>query len=168
MSTELIYGFESKKYGKYGAKKVGIYNKKTNEIIKFDSKQELNRFLILKKYEENGKISNLECQKKFKLISLNKVIKTTRLIIKNKVLEETKTNLKKTYKADFYYHDNHIKKWVIEDVKSEATIKNEAYVITRKMVLDYLLQEKNTDTVFREVIENEMIDWSVEFATRDV
>lgn len=95
---------------KYGNKKIEVGG------MKFDSNKEYNRYRELKIMELAGEIKELETQKEFLLIP--------------KQAGERKV----TYKADFCYKtkDGEL---VVEDVKSEATRKDKAYIIKRKLML---------------------------------
>lgn len=95
---------------KYKSKKIILDN------IKFDSKKEGNRYEELKILEEAGLIKELELQKVFELQPSFK--------------KNGKTYRKITYKADFYYYDNHLKRYVVEDVKG---FKTEVYKIKKKL-----------------------------------
>lgn len=97
-------------YNKYSNKKVIL------DDIKFDSKREGNRYMELKMLEKSGLIKELELQKEFELQpSFKKSGKTYRKI---------------TYKADFYYFDNHLGRYVVEDVKG---FKTDVYNLKKKM-----------------------------------
>lgn len=78
---------------KYGAKRV------TLDGIKFSSKREAQRYGQLKLLQRAGKILDLECHPKYKLVVNNKLICS--------------------YSADFRYMKDG--KIVVEDVKSKAT-----------------------------------------------
>ena len=95
---------------KYKSKKIILDN------IKFDSKKEGNRYEELKILEEAGLIKELELQKVFELQPSFK--------------KNGKTYRKITYKADFYYYDTHLQKYVVEDVKG---FKTEVYKIKKKL-----------------------------------
>lgn len=95
---------------------------------KFDSKKEANRYLELCMLEKSGIIQNLERQKRFEIVP--------------KTDEERAV----FYIADFVYWEVKSGKLVCEDVKSEATRKDKAYIIKRKL-FKYLY--KNYE--FREV-----------------
>ena len=95
---------------KYKSKKIILDN------IKFDSKKEGNRYEELKILEEAGLIKELELQKVFELQPSFK--------------KNGKTYRKITYKADFYYYDNHLQRYVVEDVKG---FKTEVYKIKKKL-----------------------------------
>lgn len=95
---------------KYHSKKVIV------DGIKFDSKRESERYINLKILEKAGMIKELELQKVFELQPTFK--------------KEGKTYRKITYVADFFYYDNHLKRYIAEDVKG---YKTEVYKIKKKM-----------------------------------
>lgn len=95
---------------KYHSKKIILDN------IKFDSKKEGNRYEELKILEKAGLIKELELQKVFELQPSFK--------------KNGKTYRKITYKADFYYYDNHLKRYIVEDAKG---FKTEVYKIKKKL-----------------------------------
>ena len=97
-------------YNKYSNKKVILDN------IKFDSKKESNRYVELKMLEKAGLIKELELQKEFILLPSFK--------------KNGKTYRKTTYKADFYYFDNHLGKYIVEDVKG---FKTDVYKLKKKL-----------------------------------
>lgn len=100
------------------------YGNHTTEIndIKFDSKKEGRRYLVLMDKLKNGEISDLRLQVQFTLIEGFKTA-TGQTIKPEK------------YIADFSYIDEH-GEYVVEDVKSEATRKKEAYLIKKKQMAD--------------------------------
>lgn len=121
---------------KYNNKKV-VYKDKV-----FDSKKELSRFIELELLQRAKEISDLECQSKFELIPALREPDTIGKrggIKKGKVIEQAVY-----YYADFMYFDNRKQKWIVEDVKSEAT-KTQSYIIKRKLFKwiykDYLFVE---------------------------
>lgn len=99
------------KKNKYGNNKI-----KANNNMTFDSKKEYNRYLELNLLEKAKEISNLELQREFVLIPKQKGERAV------------------TYKADFCYTDK-AGNFIVEDVKSEATKKDKAYIIKRKLML---------------------------------
>lgn len=101
------------KENKYKNKKV-IYNG-----IKFDSIKEKNRYMQLLYLEKAGLIKDIKLQYEFELqpaFTLNK-----------------KKIRKITYIADFYYYDNNLNDYVVEDVKSEITKKDKTYCLKKKL-----------------------------------
>ena len=117
---------QEQKANKYKNVKV-IYNGKV-----FDSIKEKNRYLWLKVLEEEGKISELELQKKFLL------------------QEEFTYNGKKErpiyYIADFFYYSKELNCYIAEDVKSEIT-RTSTYKIKKK-----LFEYKYPNVCFKEII----------------
>lgn len=95
---------------KYHNKKVILDN------IKFDSKREKNRYMELKILEEAGLIKELELQKRFELQPSFK--------------KNGKAYRKIEYIADFCYFDNHLGKYICEDVKG---FKTDVYKLKKKM-----------------------------------
>lgn len=100
---------------KYHSKKVII------DGIKFDSKKEGKRYEELKILEKSGLIKDIELQPKFLLIDT--------------IRYNGKTYPKTYYIADFRYYDNHLNKYIVEDVKSEITAKDKTYRLKIKMLL---------------------------------
>lgn len=108
-------------------------NKVVKNGIKYDSQKEYLRHLYLKTLEEEGKISELELQKKF-------------------LLQEGFTyNGKKErpiyYIADFYYFDKKLNCYIAEDVKSEITRSDKVYRLKKKM-----FEYKYGNICFKEVL----------------
>lgn len=83
--------------------------------IKFDSKKESARYQELSLLEKKGMIKNLERQKRFE------------------VVPKTETERAVFYVADFVYLEVSTNKLICEDVKSDATRKDKAYIIKRKL-----------------------------------
>ena len=93
------------------------HNKKeTIDGITFDSKKEAKRYQQLKLLEQAGLIKNLELQKEFPLQPSFK--------------KNGKTYRKISYIADFFYYDNKLKQFVVEDTKGFRT---DVYKIKKKM-----------------------------------
>lgn len=86
------------------------------DSIVFDSVKEKNRYMILKQYEEAGAIKKLQLQKSFELIP--------GFILNGKKIRGIK------YICDFYYYDNNLKKYIVEDVKGMRT---DVYKIKKKL-----------------------------------
>lgn len=85
--------------------------------IKFDSVREKNRYVTLKELEKYGLIKELELQKVFEL--------------QPKYINNNGEHIKAiTYKADFYYYDNKLNKYVVEDTKG---FKTDVYKLKKKM-----------------------------------
>lgn len=120
---------------KFKAKKIKI------DGMVFDSKREYQRFLYLLELEKEQKISHLDRQVKFELLPKQKGERAI------------------TYLADFVYVDNGV--LVIEDVKSKITKKQTDYILKRKMIkyfwINNLGKLKNKfafefeDAVFQEI-----------------
>ena len=95
---------------KYRNKKV-IYNG-----ITFDSIKEKNRYIELKILERAGLIKNLKLQYEFEL--------QPTFILNNKKIRKI------SYIADFYYLDNELNDYIVEDTKGMRT---DVYKIKKKM-----------------------------------
>lgn len=94
------------------------YNKKTVcNGIKFDSKKEADRYVVLTLLQRVGKISDLQVQVPFELIPSQKVDGIT-------------VERPCVYYADFVYRENG--KLVVEDTKG---VKTKEYIIKRKLML---------------------------------
>lgn len=100
----------------------GKYGNTTCEFggIRFDSKKELNRYLELRDLLYRGLITELKLQHHFTLLEAYKT-------------PEGAPVRKMEYIADFTYVDSE-GKFIIEDVKSEATRKNAVYMIKKKLM----------------------------------
>ena len=107
---------------KYGNKKTVLGN------VVYDSQKEANRAFELGLLLKAGEIKNLERQKRFEIVP------------------KTETERAVFYVADFCYLEVKTNKLICEDVKSDATRKDKAYIIKRKL-FKYLY--KNYE--FREV-----------------
>lgn len=105
---------QEQKANKYRNLKV-LYNG-----ITFDSIKEKNRYLWLKVLEEEGKISELELQKKFELQE-------------SFVNNEGKKERPIYYIADFFYFSKELNCYIAEDVKSEITRTDKVYRLKKKM-----------------------------------
>lgn len=101
--------------------------------IRFSSKKEMRRYIILKQLEKAGIINELELQPKFLLLDT--------------IHYKGKTYPKTYYKADFKYFDINMGKYIVEDVKSPITAKDKVYRLKIKMLL-----AKYPDIDFIEVI----------------
>lgn len=95
---------------KYHSKKVVI------DGITFHSQKEGDRYIQLKLLKNAGLISGLELQKSFELQPTFK--------------KNGKTYRKIVYIADFCYFDNHLNKYIVEDVKGFRT---KEYALKKKM-----------------------------------
>lgn len=107
---------------KYGSKKVRV------DGIVFDSKREARRYCELKLLQRAGKIKDLELQKTFELLPVQREPDTIGArggVKKGKVIEQSVK-----YVADFVYTENG--KTVVEDTKGFRT---KDYIIKRKLML---------------------------------
>lgn len=110
---------------KYGNSKVEYQG------IKFDSKREMQRYIVLKDAENKGVISDLRMQVKFELIPAVKETYIQHLKTKDKECTRT-LQLPITYTCDFaYIKDNEL---VIEDVKISKSMLPKEYVLKKKMM----------------------------------
>ncbi|TGP43503.1 DUF1064 domain-containing protein [bacterium M00.F.Ca.ET.228.01.1.1] len=91
--------------------------------IKFDSQKELSRWFHLIQLQAAGQIRDLQLQVPFVLTERMK-------------RDDGKWERAWKYVADFVYVDCSTGKRVVEDVKSEITKKNQAYVRARKKMLE--------------------------------
>lgn len=109
---------------KYGAKKTECLCGHTH-----DSKKEAERCNELNLLQRAGEINSLEFQKPFLLLE------------KQNYNTPMKNEQKVEYKADFYYYDCQLKKWVIEDSKGHRT---KDYVLKRKFVKHFYCADGQT------------------------
>lgn len=119
-------GFKREKGKKYNNTKVEFDN------IKFDSKREMKRYLVLKEAQDKGIITDLELQPKYELIPAIREEYIKHLKTKDKV--ETRTvQLAITYTADFRYKKGYIT--VVEDVKASPNMAalDKAFLLKEKM-----------------------------------
>lgn len=114
-----------KKRQKYGNSKVE-YNG-----IKFDSKKEMQRYILLKQAEENGVISDLQLQVRFELIPAIKEEYIEHLKTKDKVKTRT-LQLPITYTCDFRYMKDGCE--VIEDVKASPKMLPKEFILKEKLM----------------------------------
>ena len=105
---------ETGRKNKYGNKRC------TTNGITFDSKKEMYRYLELKGLEDAGLIVDLKLQHHF---TLSESFRRPDGELIRKI----------EYIADFTYFDGE-GKFIIEDVKSEATRKNPVYSLKRRMM----------------------------------
>ena len=100
--------------------------------IKFDSKKERDRYIFLKGMEENGKISNLELQKAFVLIPVQREKSTINSKGKEVLGKVNERDCK--YIADFCYECNG--ETIVEDVKGyRQGGAYSVFTIKRKLML---------------------------------
>lgn len=102
------------KVNKYRNKKVSFQGED------YDSKRELQRYLVLKDAESKGIIQNLQKQVKFELIPKIEEDVIIHLKTKDKIQRKT-IQQPITYKADFVYEKDGV--MVVEDVKASASMR---------------------------------------------
>ncbi len=110
---------------KYGNKRVEWQG------IAFDSKKEMQRYLVLKEAQDKGIISDLELQPKWELIPKITETYVKHLKTKDKVCERT-AQLPITYTADFGYVKDGER--IIEDVKISPKMLPKEFVLKVKMM----------------------------------
>lgn len=115
--------------GKYRNKKIcldGIY---------FDSKKEARRYVVLKRYEKEGKIKDLKCQVEFPLLPAQ-YEPSTEVYQRGEHKGEPKQGKlierAVVYIADFTYTTDD-GQYIVEDVK--GGVKTKEYILKRKMIL---------------------------------
>lgn len=106
---------------KYRAKKTEI------DGIKFDSKKEAKRYIVLKALESNGEIKNLTLQPKF--------------LLQEGFRKNGKAYRKIEYVADFMYQQGG--KLIVEDVKG---MKTDVYKLKQK-----LFEKRYQDLTIKEI-----------------
>lgn len=109
------------------------YNNKKAELdgITFDSTKEMKRYIVLKKAQEEGIISDLMLQVKFELIPAVREKYIKHLKTKDKECERT-IQLPITYTCDFQYIKNG--ETIIEDVKASPKMLPKDFVLKEKMM----------------------------------
>lgn len=90
--------------------------------IKFDSKLEMNRYKVLKSFEDAGEISDLKVHVKFSLVLHD----GTELVIKG-----PKRNNRCSYTCDFTFIKDDL--LVIEDTKSRITASEYSFKVKRAL-----------------------------------
>lgn len=118
-------GFKREKGKKYNNTKVEY------DGIKFDSKKEMQRYIVLKAAEDSGVISNLELQVKYELIPAVREEYIEHLKTKDKVKTRT-LQLPITYTCDFQYLKNGV--LIVEDVKASPKMLPKEFVLKEKMM----------------------------------
>lgn len=114
------------KRGKYGNKKVVI------DGVPFDSKKEMQRWLVLKEAENKGLISNLQRQVEFELIP--KV--TQRIVLHLKTKDKTIERFVQSaivYVCDFQYERDGVT--VVEDIKISPKVITDHYRLKEKLFM---------------------------------
>lgn len=118
----------------FGAqKKCGKYKNHKIEFngIKFDSKKEMQRYILLKEAEDKGVIQDLKLQVRFELIPAIKEEYVEHLKTKDKIKTRT-VQLPITYTCDFQYYKNG--ELVVEDVKASKSMLPKEFVLKEKMM----------------------------------
>ena len=98
--------------------------------MEFDSKKEMQRYLVLKEAQKRGIISDLERQPQFELIPKVTETYVKHLKTKDKECERT-VQLPITYKGDFRYVKDGVT--VVEDVKASAYMLDPKFLIKEKL-----------------------------------
>ena len=137
----------NKTNNKFGAHKVMFKD------MEFDSRYELNRYLVLRDLQKKGSIDWLWRQKRFRIIK--KVVKLFPVQLKTKVRYEQRVVGKEAwYTCDFLYEMNGI--IYIEELKSVMTAELPDYVLRRKLMVNKIYDHNERPNrkkgVFREVI----------------
>jgi hypothetical protein len=112
------------KVNKYRNKKVSFQGED------YDSKRELQRYLVLKDAESKGIIQNLQKQVKFELIPKIEEDIVIHLKTKDKIQRKT-IQQPITYKADFVYEKDGV--MVVEDVKISDYLLPKDYILKEKL-----------------------------------
>ncbi len=118
-------GFKREKGRKYNNTKVEY------DGIKFDSKKEMQRYIVLKDAENSGVISNLELQVKYELIPAVREEYIEHLKTKDKVKTRI-LQLPITYTCDFQYLKDGV--LIVEDVKASPKMLPKEFVLKEKMM----------------------------------
>lgn len=121
----------SNRFGKREKGKKYNNTKVEYDGIKFDSKKEMQRYLVLKTAEENGLISNLQLQVRFELIPAVREEYIEHLKTKDKVKTRT-LQLPITYTCDFMYDKEG--ETIIEDIKASPKMLPKEYTLKKKMM----------------------------------
>lgn len=110
---------------KYGNKKVEYQG------ITFDSKKEMQRYVVLRQAEQGGLISELTLQPRWELLPAKKEQYVKHLKTKDKICERT-VMLPIHYTADFsYIKDGEL---IVEDVKSSPLLLSRDVPLRLKMM----------------------------------
>lgn len=100
--------------------------------IVFDSRKEMQRWMVLSEAERNGEISCLRRQVPYELIPTQYREETVHLKTKDKVVRKV-AEKGCCYKADFVYEKDGIT--VVEDTKISKSLLPPEYIIKRKLML---------------------------------
>lgn len=132
---------------KFGAHKVRFKD------MEFDSRYEMQRYLILRDLQKKGFIDWIWRQKRFRIIK--KVVKLVPVQLKTKVRYDQRVVEKEAwYTCDFLYEMNGV--IYVEELKSEMTAELPDYVLRRKLMVnkiyDHNIKPNRRPWVFREVV----------------
>jgi hypothetical protein len=116
---------QPKNRNKYGNTKVEF------DGIKFDSKREMERYLLLLEAQKKGLISGLEVHKRYELLPAVKETYIEHLKTKDREKERT-LQLAVTYTCDFFYIKDGEE--VVEDIKISEYLLPKEYVLKEKMM----------------------------------
>jgi hypothetical protein len=112
------------KVSKYRNKKVSFQGEE------FDSKREMQRYIVLKDAESKGVIQNLQKQVNFELIPKIEEEVVIHLKRKDKIQRKT-VQLPIIYRADFVYEKDGV--MVVEDVKISDYLLPKDYILKEKL-----------------------------------
>ena len=124
-------------YNKFGAKKQGAYDSKIERVVE-------QKYGLLQKA---GMISGLRrCNFHFliipelsEVVTIEKQLKTKVKIIEKKVVEEKAAH----YTPDFLYYDCETGEYVMLEVKSFITMKQQDYTLRRKLI-KHIIRKHNS------------------------
>lgn len=132
---------------KYGAHKV------TFKGITFDSKKEMERYMLLLHKQRHKEIIGLRRQVGFTIIK--KVVKLVPVQLKTKIRYDKRVvEMEARYHCDFLYEEDG--KIIVEEFKSEQTAQLPDYILRRKLMInkiyDHNERPNRMEWVFREVV----------------
>lgn len=117
---------------KYGIKPTKYRNEKvTFQGIEFDSKKEMQRYMVLLDVQRQGRISDLQRQVKFELIPAITEEYVEHLKTKDKIKTRT-VQFAINYICDFTYMKDG--KMVIEDIKASKSMLTKEYLLKKKLL----------------------------------
>jgi hypothetical protein len=106
--------------------------------VKFDSRKEAHRYLVLKDRQNKGLISGLELQPSFELCPA--------------FIIDGVRHRKISYIADFSYSDKETGHTVVEDVKGVKVIQTQVYKIKKKLFLKRYVAGQEDSIRFKEIL----------------
>lgn len=121
----------SNRFGKREKGKKYNNTKVEYDGIKFDSKKEMQRYLVLKSAEDKGVITNLQLQVRFELIPAVREEYVEHLKTKDRIKTRT-LQLPITYTCDFMYDKDG--ETIIEDIKASPKMLPKEYTLKKKMM----------------------------------